>query len=404
MLKVDQDTATGMMVALGYPNAKKWPEARLALKLSTIDQNCADEHIKELTDPKHQALFVQVMANAKATGGVDIIPTPAGGSPELNKALDVIMKPGFATPNPILTKYVKYRAENPGCLLLFLVESTGFWECYGEDARTIAPALGLPITTQSPDTPNPLAMSGFPDNRLELHLAELVAAGHRVATIRPEQPPEIHPAATLEPLVEVKMKEVEPNPLPLDGAWDPKPEDAHVEPVAGETVAKTEPKSVLDYSDLPNKPSWEREAEKEAAPEPPKRRGRPPGSKNTPAPEAIPVETVKTNPVIPYPEGNAPTTTEKRGRGRPKGSKNVPGPKPPKEPKKPSNSFVLGQILARHGLESVTEAVEAEYMKTQEVESVTLARLYLLRSRHVIRGYLAELETIKAAKENNVEN
>ena len=30
MLKVDQDTATGMMVALGYPNAKKWPEARLA--------------------------------------------------------------------------------------------------------------------------------------------------------------------------------------------------------------------------------------------------------------------------------------------------------------------------------------------------------------------------------------
>ena len=81
---------------------------------------------------------------------------------------------------PIFKKYNDFKAECPGSLLLMRVGD--FYEAFGQDARTVANAIGLTITTMgSKRDPDPTPMCGFPYYALEGYLGKLVAAGHRVA-------------------------------------------------------------------------------------------------------------------------------------------------------------------------------------------------------------------------------
>ena len=81
--------------------------------------------------------------------------------------------------NAIIDRYLKIKAECPGCIVLFRIGD--FYELYCEDARTASRVLGLTLTTRDRHCTNPIPMAGFPYHQLENYLRRLVTDGYRVA-------------------------------------------------------------------------------------------------------------------------------------------------------------------------------------------------------------------------------
>lgn len=77
-----------------------------------------------------------------------------------------------------IKQYRELKKQHPDTLLLFRMGD--FFECFDDDAKTCAEALGLTITTRVySDEQTPMA--GFPYHYLDTYLAKLISRGFRVA-------------------------------------------------------------------------------------------------------------------------------------------------------------------------------------------------------------------------------
>lgn len=79
----------------------------------------------------------------------------------------------------MLEQYFGMKARHPEALLLSRVGD--FYEAYGEDAETIAPALSIALTSKEAGSGQRIAMAGVPHHALSQYLARLVAQRYIVA-------------------------------------------------------------------------------------------------------------------------------------------------------------------------------------------------------------------------------
>ena len=81
--------------------------------------------------------------------------------------------------SPMMERYQEVKSENPGTLLLFRMGD--FYELFYNDAEVASEVLGLTLTSRDRNSPNPIAMAGFPYHQLDKYLQKLIHAGFRVA-------------------------------------------------------------------------------------------------------------------------------------------------------------------------------------------------------------------------------
>ncbi len=80
---------------------------------------------------------------------------------------------------PMMDRYREVKAEHPDAILLFRMGD--FYELFFEDARIVAKALGLTLTSRDKNSAEPVPMAGFPYHALDGQLRKLIQAGFRVA-------------------------------------------------------------------------------------------------------------------------------------------------------------------------------------------------------------------------------
>ncbi len=80
---------------------------------------------------------------------------------------------------PLFKQYYALKLEHPGCLMLMRVGD--FYECYGEDAVTLARDAEIVLTAKEAGGGRKIPMSGVPFFSLDTYLRLLVEAGQRVA-------------------------------------------------------------------------------------------------------------------------------------------------------------------------------------------------------------------------------
>jgi len=85
---------------------------------------------------------------------------------------------GFIPRTPLMQQYFMARMERPGVLLMMRVGD--FYECYGEDAETIAQAINITLTKRE-DGGQVIPMAGVPYHAVERYVAKLIMQGFRVA-------------------------------------------------------------------------------------------------------------------------------------------------------------------------------------------------------------------------------
>jgi DNA mismatch repair protein MutS len=81
--------------------------------------------------------------------------------------------------SPLLEQYFGMKAKHPEAILLSRVGD--FYEAYGEDAKTIAQALQIALTSKEAGSGQRVAMAGVPHHALDGYLAKLVAQRRVVA-------------------------------------------------------------------------------------------------------------------------------------------------------------------------------------------------------------------------------
>jgi DNA mismatch repair protein MutS len=76
---------------------------------------------------------------------------------------------------PAFQQYLRFKAQHPGCVLLFRIGD--FYEMFDDDAVKVSKAIGLTLTQRTEGVP----MAGMPHHQLETYLRKLLNAGFRVA-------------------------------------------------------------------------------------------------------------------------------------------------------------------------------------------------------------------------------
>ncbi len=79
----------------------------------------------------------------------------------------------------MLQQYFEAKSRAGGAILLYRMGD--FFELFFEDATLAAPLLGLTLTSRNKDSDIEAPMCGMPHHAVEGYIAQLVAAGHRVA-------------------------------------------------------------------------------------------------------------------------------------------------------------------------------------------------------------------------------
>jgi len=80
---------------------------------------------------------------------------------------------------PMMTQYLRIKAEHPGILLFYRMGD--FYELFHEDAERAAQLLDITLTTRGQSGGQPIRMAGVPYHALEQYLARLVRLGESVA-------------------------------------------------------------------------------------------------------------------------------------------------------------------------------------------------------------------------------
>ena len=83
-----------------------------------------------------------------------------------------------ATLTPAMRQYQQYKVQYPDAILFFRIGD--FYECFYEDARTVARVLGVALTARSKGE-NAVPMAGVPFHAVETYLHRMIAAGFKVA-------------------------------------------------------------------------------------------------------------------------------------------------------------------------------------------------------------------------------
>ncbi len=83
-----------------------------------------------------------------------------------------------STLTPAMRQYQQYKQQYPDAVLFFRMGD--FYECFYEDARTVARVLGVALTARSKGE-NPVPMAGVPYHALDTYLHRMIAAGFKVA-------------------------------------------------------------------------------------------------------------------------------------------------------------------------------------------------------------------------------
>jgi len=89
-----------------------------------------------------------------------------------------------------LRRYFELKAQHSDTILFF--RRGDFYEAFGDDARVVARALQVTLTSRPTGDGDRIAMAGIPHYSIDLGIARLLAHGHKVAVAEqvPESPPE----------------------------------------------------------------------------------------------------------------------------------------------------------------------------------------------------------------------
>jgi len=79
---------------------------------------------------------------------------------------------------PLMVQYMGIKQQHPDAILLFRVGD--FYETFGQDAISVAQALGIVLTSRN-NGGSKIELAGFPYHSLDMYLPRLVKAGFRVA-------------------------------------------------------------------------------------------------------------------------------------------------------------------------------------------------------------------------------
>ena len=85
---------------------------------------------------------------------------------------------------PAMQQYRRFKEQHPDCVLFFRMGD--FYECFYDDAKIAAAALGLTLTQRTTGIP----MAGLPYHSVEGYLRRMIQAGHRVAVCEQMETPQ----------------------------------------------------------------------------------------------------------------------------------------------------------------------------------------------------------------------
>lgn len=94
-----------------------------------------------------------------------------------------------STDTPLMRQYLELKAQVPDCILFFRLGD--FYEMFFDDAVLVSRTLELTLTSRDKGKENPIPMCGVPHHSARVHLARLVAAGHRVAICEQTEDPKL---------------------------------------------------------------------------------------------------------------------------------------------------------------------------------------------------------------------
>jgi len=80
---------------------------------------------------------------------------------------------------PMLKQYQAIKSKHKDCILFFRLGD--FYEMFFDDARIVARALDLVLTSRGKDPTQKIPMCGFPHHAADSYIAKLIKAGHKVA-------------------------------------------------------------------------------------------------------------------------------------------------------------------------------------------------------------------------------
>jgi DNA mismatch repair protein MutS len=80
---------------------------------------------------------------------------------------------------PVRQQYLSVKKQYPDTIVFFRLGD--FYETFDEDARTIAKALDIVLTSRNVDKGQRIPMAGVPYHAVESYLARLIRAGFKVA-------------------------------------------------------------------------------------------------------------------------------------------------------------------------------------------------------------------------------
>ena len=102
---------------------------------------------------------------------------------------------------PLMRQYYSIKEKHPNTVLLFRMGD--FYETFDEDARLVAPILGLTLTKRANGKAEDVALAGFPHHALDSYLPKLVRTGHRVAICEQVEDPKTAKTIVRREVVEV---------------------------------------------------------------------------------------------------------------------------------------------------------------------------------------------------------
>jgi len=109
--------------------------------------------------------------------------TKAIAAPVRTSADETSEKKPASRDTPAMRQFDRFKAEHPGCVLLF--RRGDFYELFDDDAVEVSRAIGITLTERSAGIP----MAGVPHHSAETYIKKILEAGFRVAIAEQTQDP-----------------------------------------------------------------------------------------------------------------------------------------------------------------------------------------------------------------------